>query len=99
MQIGVIGEPVDLTYDYQHLGSTAAHISKAAATPFGKAMKGAKKPMVIVGPGILRRTDHAAVMKDIIALAEGFGAFPASALCTARLRCERNRHSRKACRA
>eukprot|EP00879_Flechtneria_rotunda_P019257 GHRR01020224.1.p1 GENE.GHRR01020224.1~~GHRR01020224.1.p1 ORF type:complete len:491 (+),score=161.24 GHRR01020224.1:176-1648(+) len=55
-QVGLIGEAVDLTYKYNHLGSDAAAISKlAAGGPFLEQLKAAKNPVVIVGPGVLNR--------------------------------------------
>lgn len=55
-QVGLIGEAVDLTYTYSHLGSDAAAISQlAAGQPFFEALKKAAHPMVIVGPGVLNR--------------------------------------------
>lgn len=55
-QVGLIGEAVDLTYTYTHLGSDAAAISKlAAGGAFMDQLKAAKRPVVVVGPGILNR--------------------------------------------
>jgi hypothetical protein len=56
VQVGLIGEGVDLTYTYTHLGSDAAAISKLApGQPFFESLKKAAHPMVIVGPGVLNR--------------------------------------------
>lgn len=73
-QVGVIGEAADLTYDYTHLGSAAKDIAKAAKAPFLAAMAKAKRPMIVVGPGVMRRADSKAVMKDILSLATSAGA-------------------------
>jgi hypothetical protein len=75
-QVGLIGEPVDLTYDYTHLGSAAKDIKAATKSDFVKAMKQAKRPMVVVGPGVLRRADAKAVMKDVFDLTTAAGASP-----------------------
>lgn len=72
--MGVIGEAADLTYDYTHLGSAAKDIAKAAKAPFLAAMAKAKRPMIVVGPGVMRRADSKAVMKDILSLATSAGA-------------------------
>lgn len=81
MQIAVIGEPSDLTYDYAHLGASAKDIKKAGSSPFVKAMKGAQHPVVIVGPGVPQRADGKAVMRDIFDLttAAGMSLFYTSA--------------------
>jgi len=54
--VGLIGEPVDLTYKYTHLGTDAASISKlAAGGPFLELLQKAQHPVVVVGPGVLQR--------------------------------------------
>lgn len=61
--IGVIGEAADLRYEYEHLG-TGPEDLKAVLDPksnFGKVLKEANRPMIIVGQGALDREDGAAV--------------------------------------
>lgn len=55
LEIGLVGEAVDLTYDYHHAGETAADIAKLARGRKGIApvLKKAKNPMIIVGAGVL----------------------------------------------
>jgi len=62
--IGVIGEALDLTYKYQHLGTTADALSKIAdgSHAFAQVLKSAKKPMIILGQAALTRADGAAVL-------------------------------------
>lgn len=74
VQVAMIGEPVDLTYNYAHLGNSAADIKAAAKSAFVKAMKAGEKPMIIVGPGVLQRTDAKAVLKSIYSLTAAAGA-------------------------
>jgi NADH dehydrogenase (ubiquinone) Fe-S protein 1 len=52
-RMGLVGEAVDLSYPYEHLGSDAAALKKGGA--FFEALKAAKKPVVVVGPGVLNR--------------------------------------------
>ena len=62
--VGLIGEAADLTYDYQHLGA-GPEMFRALMNGehgFAEALKAAKKPMVLVGQGALRRPDGAAVL-------------------------------------
>lgn len=68
LEVGVIGETWDSTFEFEHLGADAAALKKALAGPFGKKLAGAKKPMIIVGSGV---TDHA----DSKAIYEMVGAF------------------------
>ena len=51
LQVGVVGEPVDLTYGYEHLGTGPADLDGLLSkdTAFAKAFKNAKRPMVVVG--------------------------------------------------
>jgi NADH-quinone oxidoreductase subunit G len=80
MQIGLIGEAADLTYDYEHLGAgpdsikglTKTRILKGAPD-FVKALKGAVRPAIIVGMGALARPDGGAVLKALAEVAKAFG--------------------------
>ncbi|MEM7302469.1 MAG: NADH-quinone oxidoreductase subunit NuoG [Pseudomonadota bacterium] len=67
--IGLIGEAVDLTYDYNHLGAGPDSISELAK---GEAPAG-DRPMIIVGEGVTTRSDGAAVLKQIAAWALSHG--------------------------
>ncbi|KAI9053839.1 hypothetical protein LZ554_002787 [Drepanopeziza brunnea f. sp. 'monogermtubi'] len=68
LEIGVVGESWDSTFEFEHLGTDAAALKKALAGPFGKKLQAAKRPMIIVGSGV---TDHA----DAKAIYEMVGAF------------------------
>ena len=74
LTVGVVGEAVDLTYPYEHLGAgpkSLAGLAKAKSD-FVTALKGAKAPAIIVGAGALTRADSAAVLKAAGALAKTF---------------------------
>ena len=76
LRVGVIGERADLTYAYDYLGAgpeTLAGLAKSRGD-FAKALKGAKKPAIIVGAGALTRGDSAAVLKAAASTAKAFGA-------------------------
>ncbi len=62
--IATIGTPVDLTYPVESLGAGAANLRDVAEGKgsFAEKWKGAKNPLVIVGPGALTREDGAAVL-------------------------------------
>jgi len=68
LEIGVVGEPWDSTFEFEHLGTDAAALKKALAGPFGKKLQSAKRPMIIVGSGV---TDHS----DAKAMYEAVGTF------------------------
>ncbi|EPE36910.1 Formate dehydrogenase/DMSO reductase, 1-3 [Glarea lozoyensis ATCC 20868] len=68
LEIGVVGETWDSTFEFEHLGLDAAALKKALAGPFGKKLAAAQRPMIIVGSGV---TDH----PDAKAIYEMVGAF------------------------
>jgi len=75
LKIGVIGEAVDLTYSYEHLGAgpaSLANLSKSKSD-FVKGLKDAKNPAIIVGAGALSRADGLAVLSAAAGVAKTFG--------------------------
>ena len=74
-RVGVIGEQADLTYRYDYLGAGPETLAELAdgRHSFADVLKGASKPMVIVGMGALARPDGAAVLAACRGLAEAFG--------------------------
>ncbi|KAH8906979.1 NADH-quinone oxidoreductase [Coniochaeta sp. PMI_546] len=55
LEVGLVGETFDSTFDVEHLGTDYAALKKALAGPFGKKLLAAKNPMIIVGSAV---TDH-----------------------------------------
>ncbi len=76
LKIGVIGEAADLTYDYDHLGESAAAIGDVMAGKgdFAQALKAAERPVIIIGMGALAREDGTAILAQAAKLAETIGA-------------------------
>ena len=64
-----IGPEADLTYPVDQLGDDAALIAGAA-----ERLRGAERPMIVVGPGALARPDGAAILKAARDLADATGA-------------------------
>jgi len=64
VRIGMVGEAVDLTFPYEHLGAGPESLGAIAGGDgdFGKALAEAKRPLVIVGQGALSRPDGDAVL-------------------------------------
>lgn len=64
MKVAVIGEKVDLTYDYKYLGNNPWILKQIASGdhPYSKELKNAKKPMIIVGSGVLCREDMSSIL-------------------------------------
>lgn len=75
LNIGLIGEPADLTYDVHHLGTDPSALAqfKDGYAPFD-ALKAASRPMIIVGQAAFARGDGLAVMDAILTLAGEVGA-------------------------
>ncbi|TJZ90086.1 NADH-quinone oxidoreductase subunit G [Paracoccus gahaiensis] len=65
-QVSLIGPAVDLTFDYDHLGTDRA----ALATLLGGIEADEARGLVIIGQGALREADGAAVLGHAMALAE-----------------------------
>ncbi|SMO33509.1 NADH-quinone oxidoreductase subunit NuoG [Paracoccus laeviglucosivorans] len=68
-QIGLLGEAVDLTYDYAHVGNDRAALESLSSREISDEMK-AKPSLVIVGQGALREADGEAVLAHAMKLAE-----------------------------
>ncbi|HUO93993.1 MAG TPA: NADH-quinone oxidoreductase subunit NuoG [Rhizomicrobium sp.] len=65
IKIANVGVAYDLTYPVQQLGETAAVLEQIAggAHPFAQVLKDAKRPMLILGPGVVARPDGAQLLK------------------------------------
>lgn len=66
--IGLVGEAVDLTYDYAHMGADKSDLDALVAKDFGAVKE--KNSVVIVGQGALQGADGAAVLAAAMTLAE-----------------------------
>jgi NADH-quinone oxidoreductase subunit G len=84
LKVGVIGDKPDLTYRYDYLGAGPETLADVAAgkSSFAAVLKDAKKPIVLVGAGVLARHDGAAtaslaakVAVECGALADGWNGF------------------------
>jgi NADH-quinone oxidoreductase subunit G len=75
LAVGLVGEAADLTYDYEHLGDTAAGLTALAKSRsgFAKVLKGAKSPALVIGAGALSGPNGAAVAHAAAQVAKAFG--------------------------
>ncbi|MCA6285663.1 NADH-quinone oxidoreductase subunit NuoG [Phenylobacterium sp.] len=75
LAVSLAGEAADLTYDYEHLGDTAAALTALAKarSGFAKVLKGAKSPALIIGAGALSGPNGAAVAHAAAQVAKAFG--------------------------
>ncbi|MGB6922033.1 MAG: NADH-quinone oxidoreductase subunit NuoG [Methyloceanibacter sp.] len=74
--IGLIGDPADLTYAYEHLGAGPETLAKLAngSHPFLEKIEDAERPLVILGQAALARPDGAAVLALAAKAAMAMGA-------------------------
>ena len=68
----MVGEPVDLTYDYEHMGDDRAALAHVASLDMESLRD--KDAVVIVGQGALTEADGAAVLGTAMQIAEKSGA-------------------------
>ncbi|KAL4444867.1 hypothetical protein ABPG77_003917 [Micractinium sp. CCAP 211/92] len=69
--VAAVGEEYDLTYPVEQLGAGADALDKLAKnSDYLKKLKGAQRPMVIVGAGVLQRADRDAVLQKVAKVVE-----------------------------
>ncbi|MCA4915641.1 MAG: NADH-quinone oxidoreductase subunit G [Phenylobacterium sp.] len=75
LEVGLVGEAADLTYDFDHLGETASALTALAKSRagFAKVLKSAKAPALIIGAGALSGPHGAAVAHAAAQVAKAFG--------------------------
>ena len=75
LDVGLIGDAVDLTYDYDHIGSSADEIAALMKSTkgFARKLKAAKNPVIIIGASALARKDGAQILRACGELAAKFG--------------------------
>lgn len=69
--ISLIGQPVDLTYPYEHVGTSPKDIEELVKEYADKL--DAKKPMMIIGSGVFQREDSMALHAALQRAAEKLG--------------------------
>lgn len=67
-QIGLVGQPVDLTYDYAHVGNDRAALESLSSRKISDETK-EKPSLIIVGQGAIREADGEAVLAHAMQLA------------------------------
>jgi NADH dehydrogenase (ubiquinone) Fe-S protein 1 len=57
LEIGVVGQTWESTFEFDHLGADLISLKDALAGPFGQKLQGAKRPMIVVGSGVTEHPD------------------------------------------
>lgn len=65
LEIGVVGETWDSTFEFHHLGTDLEALKGALSGEFGKKLSAAAKPMIIVGSGVTDNADAAAFYETV----------------------------------
>jgi len=65
LEVGLVGEPFEGTFEYEHFGADAAALQRTLAGPFGKKLLTAERPMIIMGSGVTEHAD-AKAMYEIV---------------------------------
>ena len=65
LEIGVVGETFDATFEYEHIGSEHAALKRALSGSWGKKLAFAQRPMIIVGSQVVEHPDARAIFETI----------------------------------
>ncbi|KAF2238461.1 NADH-quinone oxidoreductase [Viridothelium virens] len=65
LEIGLVGEDFDSTFEYEKLGDNATNLKEALSGSFGKKLQSAKRPMIIVGSGVVEHRDAKIMFESI----------------------------------
>jgi NADH dehydrogenase (ubiquinone) Fe-S protein 1 len=70
LEIGLVGEDFESTFEYEKLGSSAADLKSVLSGAFGKKLQNAKKPIIIVGSGVTEHPDAKSIYEQVGAFVE-----------------------------
>ena len=75
LSVAVLGPKVDLTYPYEHIGESPRVLKDMLKSThsLSKALKSAKRPMIILGQGALNRRDSLEIVSIVQDLCDKFG--------------------------
>ncbi|KAL5335237.1 hypothetical protein BJX70DRAFT_401745 [Aspergillus crustosus] len=65
LEVGLVGENFDSTFDFEHLGSDVAALKGALSGAFGKKLASAKRPMIIVGSAAAEHENAKAIFETV----------------------------------
>lgn len=65
LEIGLVGEPFESTFEFEHLGADAAALKKTLAGSWGKKLQAAKRPMIIVGSFAVEHPDAKSIFETV----------------------------------
>ena len=65
LQVGLIGESFDSTFEFDHLGNSASDLKKAFSGPWGKTLQNAERPMIVVGSAVTEHPDSKSIFEMV----------------------------------
>ncbi|KAJ5907994.1 NADH-ubiquinone oxidoreductase 78 kDa subunit [Penicillium taxi] len=65
LEIGLVGEEFESTFEYEHLGADASSLKAVLAGEFGKKLAAAKRPMIVVGSAAAEHADSKAIFEIV----------------------------------
>ena len=65
LEIGVVGETWNSTFDFEHLGNDTLALKNALSGAFGKKLTTAKRPMIIVGSSVVEHEDARCIFEIV----------------------------------
>lgn len=65
LEIGLVGETFESTFEFDHLGTTAQDLKKALNDAWGKRLQAAKRPMIIVGSSVVEHPDARSIFETV----------------------------------
>ena len=65
LEVGLVGETFESTFEFDHLGTTASDLKKALSGPFSKKLQSAQRPMIIVGSSAVEHPDAKSIFEIV----------------------------------
>ena len=65
LEVALVGEPFESTFDFDHLGADPASLKKALSGPWGKKLQAARRPMIIVGSSAVEHPDAKSIFETV----------------------------------
>ncbi|KAJ5304621.1 uncharacterized protein N7443_004281 [Penicillium atrosanguineum] len=65
LEIGLVGEDFESTFDYEHLGADVSALKTALSGEFGKKLGAAQRPMIVVGSAAAEHPDAKAIFEAV----------------------------------
>lgn len=65
LEVALVGEAFDSTFDYEHLGNDVSALKSALSGEFGKKLASAERPMIVVGSAAAEHQDAKVIFETL----------------------------------